>query len=203
VSYYNKRLENVFVAQQDGQTSATIVIAETGEQVYKPEYEQRYLVLHNGYRYEGSPGSLDFKITRFDEWGRYLPPTTSVAEFESEADAKTTLQLLQADDIESKATLQWRISMPIMVLVATLLAVPLSKTNPRQGRYLKMLPAILIYVFYLSFLINARGAVADGHLPVWLGVWVIHIPFLIIALVMLNWQSLMQSRTKPMKVAHV
>lgn len=202
VSDDNKRLEHVFVAQQDGQTSATIVIAETGEQTYKPEYEQRYLVLHNGHRYEGRPGSTEFVITRFDEWGRYLPPTTSVAEFESEADAKTTLQLLADDDIESKATLQWRISMPIMVLVATLLAVPLSKTNPRQGRYLKMLPAILIYVFYLSFLINARGAIADGNLPVWLGVWVIHIPFLIIALVMLNWQSLMQSRTKPVRAAH-
>ena len=202
VSDHNKLLEKVFVAQQDGQTNSTIVVAETGEQAFNPDYGQRYLVLHNGNRYEGHPGTSEFKITRFDEWGRYLPPTISEAEFESEADGKTTIQLLAADDLESKAALQWRISMPLMVLIATLLAVPLSKTNPRQGRYLKMLPAILIYIFYLAFLINARGAIAKGDLPAGLGVWVVHIPFLIIALLMLNWQTLLQSRNKPTGAAH-
>ncbi|HEY0893758.1 MAG TPA: LptF/LptG family permease, partial [Cellvibrio sp.] len=86
--------------------------------------------------------------------------------------------------------------------IATLLAVPLSKTNPRQGRYLKMLPAILIYIFYLAFLINARGAIAEGDLPVWLGVWVVHIPFLVIALLMLNWHALLQLRNKSVRAAH-
>ncbi|MCE3251075.1 MAG: export transporter permease LptF [Cellvibrio sp.] len=202
VSDDNKRLERVFVAQQDGQSNSSIVVAETGEQAYKPEYGQRYLIMHNGHRYEGHPGTSEFKITRFSEWGRYLPPTTSEAAFESEADGKTTAQLLSASDLDSKAALQWRISMPLMVLIATLLAVPLSKTNPRQGRYLKMLPAILIYIFYLAFLINARGAIAEGDLSVWLGVWIVHIPFLIIALLMLNWQVLMQSRNKTVRTAH-
>ena len=201
VSDDNKLLEHVFVAQYDGQNNA-IVIAETGEQAYNPDFGQRYLVLHKGHRYEGLPGSSEFKITEFAEWGRYLPPTTSEAEFESKADAKTTAQLFAAEDLESKAALQWRISMPLMVLIATLLAVPLSKTNPRQGRYLKMLPAILIYIFYLAFLINARSAIVDGDLPLWLGVWVIHIPFLIIALLVLNWQGISQLRNKPARGAH-
>jgi len=202
VSKDNKHLEQVFIAQQDGQSNSSIVVAETGEQAYKPEYGQRYLVMHNGHRYEGLPGTSEFKITRFSEWGRYLPPTTSEAEFKSKADGKTTAQLLAENDLESKAALQWRISMPLMVLIATLLAVPLSKTNPRQGRYMKMLPAILIYVFYLAFLINARGAIAAGELSVGLGVWVVHIPFLVIALVMLNWQALVQSRNKSVGAAH-
>lgn len=197
VSDDNTRLEQVFVAQRDSDTTSSIVVAHTGEQAFVPEYGQRYLVLHQGYRYEGRPGTREFKITQFGEWGRYLPPTTSVAEFERESDAKTTLQLLGADDAESQATLQWRISVPLMVFVATLLAVPLSKTNPRQGRYLKMLPAILIYVFYLAFLINARGAVAEGDLSPALGLWVVHVPFLVIALLMLNWEALMQARNRP------
>lgn len=202
VSDDNKRLEDVFVAQQDGRITSTVVVAETGTQAYNQDYGQRYLILNNGHRYEGRPGTSEFTITRFSEWGRYLPPTTSVAEIESKADAKTTAELMAADDLESKATLQWRISMPLMVLVATLLAVPLSKTNPRQGRYLKMLPAILIYIFYLAFLINARSAIADGGLPHSIGLWVVHIPFLLIALVMLNWQTLLLSRTKTTGGAH-
>lgn len=202
VSDDNKRLQNVFVAQQDGQLTSTIVMAQTGAQAYNPDYGQRYLILNNGHRYEGQPGSSEFTITSFKEWGRYLPPTTSAAEIESKADAKTTAELMAADDLESKATLQWRLSMPLMVLIATLLAVPLSKTNPRQGRYLKMLPAILIYIFYLAFLINARSAVAEGGLPHSIGLWVVHIPFLLIGLLMLNWQSLLLSRTKTVGAAH-
>lgn len=202
VSNDNKQLEKVFVAQQDGQLTSTIVVAQTGAQTYNTDYGQRYLILNNGYRYQGQPGSNEFTITSFNEWGRYLPPTTSAAEIESEADAKTTAQLMAAEDLESKATLQWRLSMPLMVLIATLFAVPLSKTNPRQGRYLKMLPAILIYIFYLAFLINARSAVTEGDLPDALGLWVVHIPFLLLGVVMLNWQSLTQSRSKTVGGAH-
>lgn len=202
VSNDNKQLEKVFVAQQDGQLTSTIVVAQTGAQTYNTDYGQRYLILNNGYRYQGQPGSNEFTITSFNEWGRYLPPTTSAAEIESEADAKTTAQLMAAEDLESKATLQWRLSMPLMVLIATLFAVPLSKTNSRQGRYLKMLPAILIYIFYLAFLINARSAVTEGDLPDALGLWVVHIPFLLLGVVMLNWQSLTQSRSKTVGGAH-
>src|SRR5690606_20694441 len=196
VSDDNQRLEQVFVAQRESDTASSGVVAKTGEQAVIQEYGQRYLVLHNGYRYEGRPGSREFRVTVFSEWGRYLPPTTSVAEFERESDAKTTAQLIGATDPDSQATLQWRISMPLMVFIATLMAVPLSKTNPRQGRYLKMLPAILVYIFYLAFLINARGAVAEGDLSPVLGLWVVHIPFLLIALLMLNWQAIMQTRKK-------
>ena len=203
VSDDNQRLDEVFVAQRESDTTSSVVVAKTGEQAYIREYGQRYLVLHNGYRYEGRPGTREFKVTQFEEWGRYLPPTTSVAEFERESDAKTTAQLLGATDADSLATLQWRISMPLMVFIATLMAVPLSKTNPRQGRYLKMLPAILIYIFYLAFLINARGAVAEGDLSPGLGLWIVHVPFLAIALLMLNWQGIAQARNKPAKLAQI
>jgi len=197
-----KHLSNVFVAQMDTVNGPGLVVAESGSQAYFPEYGQRYLVLHNGRRYEGRPGSPEFTITRFEDWGRYMPPVTSVAEVDLEADAKSTLELMAARDRESIATLQWRLSMPLMVLIATLLAVPLSKTNPRQGRYLKMLPAVLVYVFYLAFLINARSAIVKGGLNPVLGVWVVHIPFLLLALLMLNWHWLTHSKAKRVGVSH-
>ncbi|ACE83747.1 LPS export ABC transporter permease LptF [Cellvibrio japonicus] len=198
----NRLLQHVFVAHQEGPDSSAIVVAETGTQMYRPDYGQRYLVLNQGYRYQGKPGTNEFTITRFEDWGRYLPPTTSVAEIELKSDAKTTAQLFRAEDNESIATLQWRISMPIMVLIATLLAVPLSKTNPRQGRYLKMLPAILVYVFYLTFLINARSAITKGNLNPALGMWVVHLPFLVIALLMINWHRLTHSGAKRARANH-
>jgi lipopolysaccharide export system permease protein len=183
------QLQNVFVAQQEANKSV-IVIAETGQQQFNKNFEQRYLTLNQGYRYEGRPGSSDFKITGFSEWGRYLPPATSIADINSESDAKSTLALLRDPSLENQAALQWRIAMPLMVLIATLLAVPLSYTNPRQGRYFKMLPAILIYLFYLAFLLNANSKVMKGQLDPNIGLWSVHAVFFLMALIIFNWRSL-------------
>lgn len=186
----NKELKKVFVAQQEGPDKSVVIIADSGKQAFQKEFSQRYLILQNGYRYEGRPGTKDFKITEFSEWGRYLPPAVSIVELESESDAKTTLDLLQNHSLENQAALQWRISLPLMVFIATLLAVPLSRTNPRQGRYFKMLPAVLIYVFYLMFLLNANSRVMKGTLDPRLGLWVVHLTFLAIALIIFNWRSI-------------
>jgi lipopolysaccharide export system permease protein len=167
-----------------------VVIAETGQQQYNENFEQRYLTLNNGYRYEGRPGSSDFKITGFSEWGRYLPPATSIADINSESDAKSTLELLRDPSLENQAALQWRIAMPLMVFIATLLAVPLSHTNPRQGRYFKMLPAILIYLFYLAFLLNANSKMMKGQLDPNVGLWMVHLIFLMLALIIFNWRHI-------------
>jgi lipopolysaccharide export system permease protein len=183
-------LKKVFVAQQEGEGKSVVVIAETGEQKLKEEFGQRYLILHQGFRYEGQPGTSDFTITGFNEWGRYLPPAPSIADLEFESDARTTIDLLANPSLENQAALQWRIAMPLMVFIATLLAVPLSKTNPRQGRYFKMLPAILIYVFYLTFLLNANSKIMKGQLDPDLGLWLVHLTFLLIALTIFNWRKI-------------
>lgn len=182
------QLQKVFVAQQEANKSV-VVIAETGQQQYNENFEQRYLTLNDGYSYEGRPGSNDFKITSFSEWGRYLPPATSIADINSESDAKSTLELLRDPSLENQAALQWRLAMPLMVFIATLLAVPLSHTNPRQGRYFKMLPAILIYLFYLAFLLNANSKVMKGQLDPDVGLWMVHLIFLMLALIIFNWRS--------------
>jgi lipopolysaccharide export system permease protein len=55
--------------------------------------------------------------------------------------------------------------LPLLVFIVTLMAVPLSRVNPRQGRFLKLLPAILLYMAYLTMLIAARGALEKGKIP--------------------------------------
>jgi lipopolysaccharide export system permease protein len=69
------------------------------------------------------------------------------------------------------------------VLVVALLAVPLSKTNPRQGRYVQMIPAILLYIVYLVSLNAARGSIEDGGGV--LSLWAVHGLFMSIAFCLL------------------
>lgn len=193
VSNNRQKLNKVFVAQTVGDTasdSVAVIVAESGEQTVHPQYGQRYLVLHKGYRYEGLPGSSDYKITRFSTYGAYLTPSDSSAAITNKADAKTTAELMAADDLESRVALQWRISMPLLVMIVALLAVPLSRTNPRQGRYLKMLPAILIYLVYLGALIGMRGLMDSGKWPLLPGLWMVHLLALILALLLVNWHNL-------------
>jgi lipopolysaccharide export system permease protein len=77
-----------------------------------------------------------------------------------------------------------------LVFIVTLIAVPLSKANPRQGRFLKLLPAILLYMAYLTILIAARGALERGKIPIAFGLWWVHAMFLAVGVLLLYWERL-------------
>jgi lipopolysaccharide export system permease protein len=186
-----KRLDDVFIARASADKAGNMVVmAAYGEQIQHPEYNQRYLVLHDGYRYEGQPGTADFRVTKFSTYGQYMPPVEVTGDYTNQTDAKTTGELIASNDRSLRAALQWRISLPVMVFVVALLAVPLSRTNPRQGRYMKMLPAILVFVFYFIFLSSLRGAMENGKWPIYPGLWAVHAAFLTLGLVLFNWDNI-------------
>ncbi len=133
-----------------------------------------------------------------------LLPKPDVSEEVTDRDARPTRDLLGKDDLRSRTELQWRLSLPLLVFIVTLMAVPLSRVNPRQGRFLKLLPAILLYMAYLTILISARGALEKGKLPAALGLWWVHAIFLAIGLGLLYWEPLrlkMASRRSALEVA--
>jgi lipopolysaccharide export system permease protein len=185
-----KRLENVFIAHDDSDKSRPMVaVAKYGEQIQSSEYDQRYLVLHDGIKYEGQPGSADFRVMHFVTYGQYMPQAIASGDYTSETDAKPSLELFFSQDPSLRAAFQWRLALPIMVFVGTLLAVPLSRSSPRQGRFLKMFPAILIYILYYTFLGNVNGAMSSGKWPIVPGLWVVHFVFIALALLLFNWEN--------------
>jgi lipopolysaccharide export system permease protein len=70
------------------------------------------------------------------------------------------------------------------------MAVPLSRVNPRQGRFLKLIPAILLYMAYLTILIAVRGALEKGKISPALGLWWVHLLFLLIGLGLMYWEPM-------------
>ena len=70
--------------------------------------------------------------------------------------AQTTLDLRGAENPEEKAEYQWRLSASLSTLLLVLAAVPLSRSQPRQGRYAKIIVALLIYALYLNLLVMSR-----------------------------------------------
>jgi lipopolysaccharide export system permease protein len=83
-----------------------------------------------------------------------------------------------------KAQLSWRLSLPVLAIVVTLLAVPLSRVNPRQGRFARLVPSIVIYLVYLTTLSTVTNSVGHGGMGPWV-IWFVHLLFALFALNML------------------
>lgn len=187
-------LSGVFISETQLSSSGdkprglSVLVAESGRQEIQAD-GSRYLILENGYRYDGNPGQADYRAIKYDTYGVLLPKP-QVAVDVTEREAIPTRELIGNDKPNMQSELQWRLSIPLLVFVVTLLAVPLSRVNPRQGRFLKLLPAILLYMAYLSLLIGARGAVDNGQIPAALGLWWVHGLFVLIGLLLLYWEPL-------------
>jgi len=77
----------------------------------------------------------------------------------------------------SKSQMQWNVSIPITILVLLILGVQISRVEPRQGRLSVILPAIFIYIMYLSLLILARESYEEESLGTHNYIWYVHIIF--------------------------
>lgn len=142
--------------------------------------ERLALVLLNGVSYEGLLGDEQLSVREFERFDGFLPELqASVAQ--PKRQEKNTFELWQSQDIEEQAMLQWRLAVPLSVLVLGLVALKLSKTEPRQGRFAKLFIAIVLYVFYMQSMITIDDLVKSGSWPVELGLWVVPALFLIYA----------------------
>ncbi|BCD99529.1 LPS export ABC transporter permease LptF [Marinagarivorans cellulosilyticus] len=200
VSEDKKRLQNVFLASPgDQERRVSLMTAKTGETIVDQLSGRRYLVLSDGYQYHGTPGQSNYEVVSFRSYAQFLPDSDYQAKQRDIIDAMSTRELWEANTLQASSALQWRLSMPALVMIVALLAVPLSRTQPRRGRYAKMIPAILLYVIYLVACNAARGLLDEGKAPTpWL-LWVVHLGFLNLALVMLVWPALRLPRRKQAK----
>lgn len=187
-----EELRGVFISDlgkdskgQDNKIS--ILTAPSGHQQIR-EDGSRYLILEDGWRYDGNPGEADYRMVSYETYAILLPkPSVGLAS--SARESMRTSELLASDVPRMKTELHWRLSIPVLAFVVTLLAVPLARVNPRQGRFLKLLPAIFLYMAYLGLLIAMRDALDKGRMPVALGMWPVHALFLLIGLGLLYWES--------------
>ena len=69
-----------------------------------------------------------------------------------------------------------------MVIIVALLAVPLSRINPRSGRFTRILPTVILYFIYLVALNAMRVNIEAGTVPVSVTLLPVHLVFLLLAL---------------------
>lgn len=134
---------------------------------------QIQLDLQQGRRYEVDPTSRQYSQIGFERYRITLsaerPEGTNHMRIEGVSTAEL-LSIIQGrskrDNLqEAYAELGYRLSMPWLILLAILLATPLSYVRPRQGRWYKLVPAILIYVAGVLVVISLKDTIIKGKFP--------------------------------------
>lgn len=179
-----RQLEGVFVAvgaqTEDGSgEQLRIIVAESARVEIDSETGARFMRLENVYQYDGIPGSADYRIGQFDVQSILLPEPISFEPIIEEKALRTS-ELIGSSDPAHQAELQWRISILLLIPIITFIAVPLSRVEPRQGRYSKLVPAALLYASYYVLLQFSGDMVANENLSPAIGLWWVHVLFLLI-----------------------
>jgi lipopolysaccharide export system permease protein len=182
------QMEKVFMQRMVDGGSVEVVIAEIGEMVESDDPDVRLLVLHDGRRYEGVPGTTEFRVIEFAEHGvPYRLP--SVETSAPRPRAMAFLDLMRSEEPEHVAEFQWRLGIPISTIILAILAVPLSRSQPRAGRYGRLAIGLLVFIIYLNMMSAAKAWIEQSTISPTLGIWWVHGCMLLFALGLLAVQN--------------
>jgi lipopolysaccharide export system permease protein len=165
-------LHDVFLETQRGER-VVVILAARGRRVIDAATGEQSFVLYDGRRYEGIPGEGEFLVVEFDEHGIPIRPDDE-EELVTAVAAKSTSELLSSRAPADRAELHWRISLPLSLFVLGVLAIPLSRTAPRDGRYARLGTALFIYLIYTNLLSIGRMWVERGFVSDAVGLWWVH-----------------------------
>ena len=176
----SEKLQNIFI-QQRTESSSSIISSSTGYQTTDEKSGIRYLILENGYRYDGQPGEGEYVVIQFKKHGIRLTDQELLSANRRHKEL-STIELMDNWGDYDVAELQWRISTVILCIVLAVLALPLSKTSARQGKYTKVALALLIYIIYTNMLNASRVWIERGEISYAIGLWWVHGSMLLVAI---------------------
>jgi len=181
VSGAENLVANVFVSSTQNQKLG-VMVARRGFQETMANGD-RFLVLLNGRRYEGEPGTADYKIFEFDRYAMRVETSETRVHAPSTKTA-STLDLARRRTPDNLAELSWRIGLPLSALILALIAIPLSFVNPRAGRSMNLILALLVYMVYSNLLSIVQAWIAQSHLSLAAGVWGVHFCMFVLLLLL-------------------
>ncbi|MDF2914852.1 MAG: lipopolysaccharide transporter permease LptF [Pantoea agglomerans] len=176
---------NVFLAQlrPKGNARPSVVLADSGHMEQHKDGSQ-VVTLDKGTRFEGTALLRDFRITDFTNYQA------------NDAEQASLTDLFANKTPEFQAELHWRLTLVFAVLVMALMVVPLSVVNPRQGRVLSMLPAMMLYLIFFLLQSSLKSSGAKGRLDPALWMWVVNISYLVLAVLLNLWDTVPMRRIR-------
>jgi len=173
------KVKNVFVqSEQNGKLG--IIVSNEGSRV-STNTDDEYIVLKKGKRYEVNHENNHFTEIKFSDYGflveKKLPPIIDV----NQVEAMPTLLLLMTKGNREIAEFVWRVSLPISGIVLIILAIPLSFINPRSGRSVNIIIAIMIFAIYNNLMGVTQSYINLGKLNPYIGGSIVHLLIIMIS----------------------
>ncbi len=181
-------MKNLFIREKDDKGHESVVLAKEGS--FALTDNKRTLELNNGYRYSGTPGQADYNQVSFKHLSLIISATPKVVNAADNRQSVPTLDLFGSSKPEYRGELVWRLSLPISVLILSLLAIPLSYFNMRTGHTYNILFAVGFFLIYQNGQTFLRHAVADGKINFWLGLLPMHLLMLAAVVILIRVRSM-------------
>jgi lipopolysaccharide export system permease protein len=165
-----RNLKDIFFyqrAEKEGKPDV-MILAKEATRVEVANDSANVVDLIQGRRYEIYAGQPKYTQAEFQSY-RLRLENDKEAKFESaEVEALTTSKLWQnRNDPIVASELGWRMFVPLVMIVALALAVALSEVSPRQGRYLKLFPALLIFASLIVAMMAIKTRVSKQEIGIW------------------------------------
>lgn len=177
--------------KSDNHTQQILLYAQRAKRAFDEQTGLTYLVLEEGRRYEFEPNQVAYNRLDFQHYKMRINTQAEEKEIKR-------ARSFSSDDIYKKqisgdklalGEWLWRCSLPLLVPTGLLLALALARVNPRQGRYLKLLPAILLYVSLVVMIGAIRNKVEKGTLGQ-MAIWSVHSGYFLLTVVLLAWEDI-------------
>ncbi|MDN7673854.1 LPS export ABC transporter permease LptF [Burkholderia oklahomensis] len=165
------KVQNVFVTTTE-RGKVNVVVSQTGH-TETMKNGDRFIVLENGRRYDGVPGQPNFKIMEFERYGVKIQSKQIVSQ--PTTTGTSTIDLLRNPTNQNLAEFAWRAGLPLIAINLMILAIPLAYQNPRRGRTVNLVMAVLIYLTYSNLLNVVQSQMERGKIPFDIGLIGLHV----------------------------
>lgn len=200
-----EELQNLPTLPMQLSSKDTIVLAKRAEQVATDTNSgATQLDLFNGRRYEIGADSLKYNQVGFDRYRITLTQdkddkvTDENIETQKIADlipvATANSQTNTAAKQAARAEIGYRLALPWLIIFAPMMAVPLAQVRPRQGRWLRLIPAILLYVAVALAIISLKKPISEGKVDAW--AYALLVLILFAFSLYLNWAGVLTQRMR-------
>lgn len=182
-----KEFSNIFM-HKNQKNLVDIVSARRAYQTVEKTTGARYMVFLDGYRYRGVPGTADLQVDYYKQCSIKIVERDVEAK-KDDRQATPTLALAASENPRDQAELHWRLSLPVLTLLFSYLAALMSRTSPRQGRFVKLFTAIVLLILFNNAFSVARSWVERGDVSAAVGMWSVPLTMLILVLIMILVQT--------------
>ncbi len=175
-------MSNIFhYIDKDGRKE--IILSRYASQISAEQGEKAEIHLFDGTIHRIYEDDAEDELVKFERLVLYLDQVEDDIGYKRKAAATTSLLL--SEEAADVAELQWRLSRPFATILLALIAIPLSRSSPRQGRNEKIFTAALVFALYYNLSGLARTWVEQEMVASFPGIWWLQALMMIVVVVLL------------------